>query len=443
MRPSDWGIEDRGNSWRVKVRIGKAGPDQLRDQRSFPKDPMIGKEQARAWRDETERQLKKLADARDNARREFGDTIRKQGQRVNGFRPLRAAATLDTDIHDRLPKLTGSNQSNLRAWLTVIVDGIQLATLNRLAITRQHIVKTIKYWQQAPGIADVTSTEPVIRRVRVASYERHGQTMHGYERQAPCTSGKAVAARTIRNRIAALRDLYHDLDGDLAPTPCDKLGRKNLPAAPAGDPVPLPVAIIIAVGQKLADLATPRVLVKRYRTDDQRDAAIARERLRAADYAKTYARYCVLVATGQRPCSLMRAIPEHVILDGDQPFWYLGPAKNAGAHGVLLNDDMVAAWRLFIAANAWGPYDATTHANRVHAAGWPHGIRPYNAKHSVANDALDDDAVGLSNIQAHFGHTTPTTTNRFYARLKARKQFAVSKALEGRLSAMFKLRVVK
>ena len=42
-------------------------------------------------------------------------------------------------------------------------------------------------------------------------------------------------------------------------------------------------------------------------------------------------------------------------------------------HPVVLTDDMVSAWRVFIAADAWGDYDGSDYAKAVYAAGWPKG----------------------------------------------------------------------
>ena len=97
-------------------------------------------------------------------------------------------------------------------------------------------------------------------------------------------------------------------------------------------------------------------------------------KLAKAGHPDTYARYLVLAGTGQRPAQLMRAQPGSWDLAAG--FWVVRSAKGAPAHTITLNRDMVDALRTFEAANAWGKYDETTHARRVHAAGWPLTIRP-------------------------------------------------------------------
>jgi hypothetical protein len=79
-----------------------------------------------------------------------------------------------------------------------------------------------------------------------------------------------------------------------------------------------------------------------------------------------------------------------------------------------LNAEMRAAWRAFIAAKAWGSYDGSLFAKRVHAAAWPETIRPYNLRHSVMIDALAA-GVPLDDVQGLAGHTSPATTRHHRA----------------------------
>jgi integrase len=82
------------------------------------------------------------------------------------------------------------------------------------------------------------------------------------------------------------------------------------------------------------------------------------------------------------------------------------------------------------------------HANRVHAAGWPEGIRPYNARHALMIDAENNYDVDLSDLQGLAGHTTPNTTRAFYAPITLGRQRQVADKLEGRLAELFTLKVV-
>jgi integrase len=147
----------------------------------------------------------------------------------------------------------------------------------------------------------------------------------------------------------------------------------------------------------------------------------------------------VLATTGQRPAQLMRAQPGDVQLEDG--LWIVRSAKGAPAHTITLNGEMVSAWRAFLAADAWGPYDSSLHARRVHAAGWPKAVRPYNLRHSVMIDALSR-GVDLGDVQGLAGHTSPATTRRFYGPLAIDRQRKISNQLNGRLKGVFGPRVV-
>ena len=59
-------------------------------------------------------------------------------------------------------------------------------------------------------------------------------------------------------------------------------------------------------------------------------------------------------------------------------------AKGGVPRAIWLNDEMLDAWKAFIAADAWGAFDASDYAKALYAAGWPQDVRPYQARHSVA-----------------------------------------------------------
>lgn len=203
------------------------------------------------------------------------------------------------------------------------------------------------------------------------------------------------APKTVNHRVRALRHLYRTLDGTHAATPCDDVPKL---AEPSPQPVAVPERTIKAVARKLTD-------------------------------PKTRARHMVLSATGQRPAQVMRATLADV--DLRRCVWSIREAKGGHPVPLFLNRDMVGAWRAFIAAAAWGPYDTSTHAKRLYAAGWPQGIRPYNTKHSVGI-RLAERGAEWKDTRAYFGHkdvkTTRIYTGRVFSRLKQ-----VSRLLDGRL----------
>lgn len=209
---------------------------------------------------------------------------------------------------------------------------------------------------------------------------------------------EGVADKTILHRGRVLRELYQTLHGKAARHP---LLEAKLPKTPQPHPVEVPIATIRKVGKKLE----------------------------AAHDPQAYARYQVLVTTGQRAGQVMAAKPADVSLS--KKTWLVRSAKNEPAHVVYLNPDMIAAWRLFIVANAWGWYDTSKHAKLLRACGWPAGIRPYNARHSLAFAALAAGA-DLGDVQGLLGHTQIETTRRYYGPLQVARQKRVSAALTGR-----------
>jgi integrase len=353
-------------------------------------------------------------------------------------RPRAAASTLDDDAHRFLQTIAGrrsaaADGSHLRAWLPVEVavagKPIRIGALSRGALTLELVKLVIAQWRAKPAAR-------AIRRVRVGAHTRDGRELPAYERAAPATSGRVISARTIHHRVRVLRELYRTLD-ERRGTMFDEL---VLPAKPKSHPVGVDAALIFAVARRLAAASVPRKLVKRYRTFALKAAADAREVERAADYAKTYARYLVLVTTGQRPVQVMRAEPGDLKLT--RRTWIVREAKHEPAHVVQLTAEMVSAWERFIDADAWGDYDTSQHANRLHAAGWPDGLRPYTARHSLMIDALDR-GIDLGDVQGLAGHTSPVTTRTFYGPITAGRQRSVADRLEGRLSELFKPYAVK
>jgi site-specific recombinase XerD len=72
-----------------------------------------------------------------------------------------------------------------------------------------------------------------------------------------------------------------------------------------------------------------------------------------------------------------------------------------------------AAWQLFVAAKAWGPFNTGSFAKRLRSAGWPEGVRPYQLRHTVGL-ALSEAGVDLADVSALLGHSRPLTTRSHY-----------------------------
>jgi integrase len=212
--------------------------------------------------------------------------------------------------------------------------------------------------------------------------------------------------KTINNRVGTLRNLYRRLDGRTAITPCDEV-----------DPLPVPRTPI----QRVTDALI--------RTVDANLQARERDPTKSFDGAKTRARFRVFVSTGKRPIEIMRAQPGDVDLAAR--VWVPRDAKGGFTPGVYLNDDMLAAWRLFIEANAWGRYNHGNFGRVIRSAGWPKDVKPYQARHSTWI-AASERGVDLADISTGAGHTDIRTTRRSYVPVLNSRLQRLSEAMEGR-----------
>lgn len=215
-----------------------------------------------------------------------------------------------------------------------------------------------------------------------------------------------LAPKTIQHRCDTLRNLYHRLDGRKAKTPCD-----GIPALKGPRTIIERVSdeLILAVDQKLQ----------------------ARERDPELQFqgAKTRARFRVFVATGKRPCEIMRAQKNDVNLQAR--VWVPRDAKGGFCPGVYLNDDQLEAWKLFIAADAWGSYNHGNFARVIRNAGWPLDVRPYQARHTMWITA-SERGVPLDVISDGAGHKDGRTTKLFYMGILNGPLQAMSETMDGR-----------
>lgn len=250
-----------------------------------------------------------------------------------------------------------SRRSEIRAWL------VHIGNRPRSAITREDVLRVRATWAQA-----------------------------------------GVKAKSINNRVTALRNLYHLLDGDEHPTPCD--GVKPLTAQKV-PPEILRAADVNRVIDRLEELA-----------QGGRKQAL-----------QDRARLMVLASTGKRPCEIMRAQPADV--DLRRRVWIARDAKGGYCPGVYLNDEMVIAWEAFVLAGAWGEYNTTHFTRRIRRVGWPAGVRPYNLRHSTWIEASERGA-DLADVQAGAGHKLMATTRRHYVPVLNSRMQRLSELLNGR-----------
>lgn len=215
-----------------------------------------------------------------------------------------------------------------------------------------------------------------------------------------------LAPKTVNHRVATLRHLYRTLDGPRAPTPCDDV-----------TPLDVPKTVIHRI--------SPETIL----AVDQQLQAMEARRTGPPWNGKTRARFRVLVSTGKRPCEIMRAVEGDVDLEAR--VWVPRDAKGGFCPGVYLNDDMLEAWKLFVAERAWGDYNTGQFANTIRSAGWPEGVRPYQARHNMWITA-SEMGIDLEDISIGAGHKDPRMTRRAYVPVLNSRLQAMSERLDGR-----------
>jgi integrase len=217
------------------------------------------------------------------------------------------------------------------------------------------------------------------------------------------------APKTINHRVSTLRHLYRTLDGQRAKTPCDDLAPLEVPKTPIQR---ISNELILKVDQQLQEMEAKRT--------------------GPPWNAKTRARFRVFVSTGKRPIEIMRAKPEDVNLEAR--VWVPRDAKGGYCPGVYLNDDMLEAWKLFIAADAWGRYSTGAFAATIRSAGWPKGVRPYQARHSTWITA-SELGIDLADVSVGAGHKDIRMTRKAYVPVLNSRLQSMSERLDGRFGA--------
>lgn len=262
-----------------------------------------------------------------------------------------------------------------------------------------------RYYPLIKHLADWVTRRSEIRAwlKHLADRHRHIITQEDILRIRGVWKADGCAAKTINNRVTALRNLFRTLDGTDHRTPCD--GVK--PLVPAKVPPEIVTATVI--NAVLLELQRRALAGKRHAATDR-------------------ARLMVLASTGKRPCEIERAVPADV--DLRRRVWIARDAKGGFCPGVYLNDEMVMAWEAFILADAWGPFP-DHFPRRLRDAGWPAGLRPYNLRHSTWIEA-SERGNDLADIQAGAGHKLIATTRRHYVPVRASRMQRMSESLEGR-----------
>lgn len=141
------------------------------------------------------------------------------------------------------------------------------------------------------------------------------------------------------------------------------------------------------------------------------------------------ARFMVIATCGMRPAQLKRMTAAD--LDLERRVVMIPAAKGGEPVGLWLNDDMLAAWQTFVQADAWGHFDTRGFGRLLRKAGWPQGIRPYNARHAVGIE-LAERGIPHRVIADLLGHRDDRTTREFYVPVLSSPLRKASESLAGR-----------
>lgn len=243
--------------------------------------------------------------------------------------------------------------------------------------------------------------------VRIGDRQRHRLTERDILEARGVWIAAGLSPKTVNDRVGTLRNFLRVLDGKKALGIFDDI-----------DPLPIAKTPI----QRVSDALIRAVDLKLQEHELDGKHGVLKD-------GKTRARFRVFVSTGKRPCEIMRAQPGDVNLDAR--VWVPRDAKGGFCPGVYLNDDMLAAWTLFIEKQAWGPYNHGNFGRVIRSAGWPKDVKPYQARHThwiMASEL----GIDLADIATGAGHTDVRTTRRSYVPVLNSRLQAMSERMDGR-----------
>lgn len=290
-----------------------------------------------------------------------------------------------------------AKRAHLEAQGRTATPRAERGTLNADIPKYLNLIKHLESWKDRE--AHLTAW-----RNRVGTVYRHRISVQDVLKARVAWLADGLKPKTINHRCDTLRHLYHLLDGKKAPTPCDDVPHLPVPKTPIER---ISEATMLAIDAEL-----------------QR-----REQSGVLPDAKTRARFRVLISTGRRPIEVMRATPGDVSLE--RRVWVVRDAKGGFSPGAYLNDDQLAAWKLFIEADAWGHFNQGLFVRRLRKAGWPEGVRLYQARHNTWI-AASERGIDLHDIAIGAGHKDARLTRSTYVPVLNSRLQRLGEALEGR-----------
>lgn len=97
-----------------------------------------------------------------------------------------------------------------------------------------------------------------------------------------------------------------------------------------------------------------------------------------------------------------------------------------------MNDDILAACRFFVEADAWGAFNTGSMARVLRTAGWPEHVQPYTLRHSTGID-LSEAGADLADASPFLGHASLQTTRSVYVPMRNSRMQRLSTQIDGRL----------
>ena len=213
-----------------------------------------------------------------------------------------------------------------------------------------------------------------------------------------------TSPKTVNNRVFTLGHWYRTLDGQHTRTPVNGVAPLPVPRRPA---VRVPDSVVREIYQRMLD----------------------KERQGYLKTPKTRARFAVFASTGHRPSEIGRIQRQDI--DLPRRVWTPRDGKGGFCPGVNLNTDMLEAFKLFIAADAFGSFDTESFGRRIRSCGLPPEVTPYQLRHTVGI-AASDLGADLKDISDHLGHKRLETTRRHYVPVLETRLQRLSEALEAR-----------
>lgn len=230
-----------------------------------------------------------------------------------------------------------------------------------------------------------------------------------------------LSPKSVNHRVHRLHRVFKVLDGPDAWTPCEGIAALSVPRTPID--------------------RTDAALVNRVLT-----ALRASESSGRLSHARWRARLMVIASHGRRPSEIGRTVRSDV--DLKHRVWVPRDGKGGFTEGLYLNDEQIAAWKLMIAADAFGPFDVSEFVDILKAHGWPtreHATkkrkdgspaiyahpRPYNLRHTFAL-TLSEAGHDLADIGPMLGHKQLETTRRYYLPVLGSRMQRLSESMNKR-----------